>query len=144
MYQSVLANALDQPDLTFEATTTPFPVFHAFKLREQAAQSFDFAFMVAIGLALIPCVMVSYILQEREGQLKHMQLISGMSLFGYWAANLLADIVKAYVPIGFILLLSWASGVWYTDTWVLFVLFPWAVVPFSYTTSFLFSSDTAA
>ena len=56
----------------------------------------------------------------------------------------MADIVKAYVPIGLILLLSQISGVWYPGTWVLFALFPWAVVPFSYTTSFLFSSDTVA
>ena len=67
-----------------------------------------------------------------------------MSLFGYWGANLLADIVKAYVPISMILLLSYLSGVWYSGTWVLFMLFPWAIVPFSYVTSFLFSSDTVA
>lgn len=100
--------------------------------------------MVSIGLALIPCVMVSYILNERENQLKHMQLISGMSLFGYWAANIFADLIKAFIPIGVILFMSWLSGVWYPGTWVLFVLFPIAVVPFSYTTSFLFSSDTVA
>ena len=67
-----------------------------------------------------------------------------MSLFGYWAANLFADIIKAYIPIGLILFLSYLSGVWYAGTWVLFVLFPIAVVPFSYTTSFMFSSDTVA
>ena len=67
-----------------------------------------------------------------------------MSLFGYWAANLFSDIVKAYVPILLILLFSYLSGVWYSGTWILFLLFPWAVVPFSYTTSFLFSSDTVA
>lgn len=100
--------------------------------------------MVSIGLALIPCVMVSYILQERELQLKHMQLISGMSLFGYWAANLLADVVKAFIPILVILLLCWAIDVWYKGVWVLFCLYPFAVVPFSYVTSFLFSSDTVA
>ena len=125
-------------------TTEPFPVFYVFKEREQAANSFDFAFMVSIGLALIPCVMVSYILKEREEQLKHIQLISGMSLFGYWAANLFSDIVKASIPISIILLLCWAIGVWYDGVWVLFCLFPFAVVPFSYVTSFLFSSDTVA
>ena len=88
--------------------------------------------------------MVSYILQEREMQLKHMQLISGMSLFGYWAANILADLVKAFIPILVILLISDLSGVWYQGVWVLFLLFPFAVVPFSYVTSFLFSSDTVA
>ena len=71
IYQSVLANANDDPDFKFDVTTEPFPVFYVFKQREQAANSFDFAFMVSIGLALIPCVMVSYILKEREEQLKH-------------------------------------------------------------------------
>ena len=125
-------------------TTEPFPVFYVFKEREEAANSFDFAFMVSIGLALSPCVMVSYILNEREQQLKHMQLISGMSLFGYWAANLLSDVIKAFVPITVILFLCWVQSVWYEGVWVLFVLFPFAVVPFSYVTSFLFSQDTVA
>ena len=144
MYQSVIANAIDDPDFNFGLTTEPFPVFYVFKQREEAANSFDFAFMVSIGLALVPCVMVSYILKEREEQLKHIQLISGMSLFGYWAANVLCDVIKACVPISIILLLMWAVGVWYKGVWVLFVLFPFAVVPFSYVTSFLFSSDTVA
>ena len=143
MYQAVISTVTGKP-ITYDVTTSPFPIFYAFKQREQAAQSFDFAFMVSIGLALIPCVMVSYILQERELQLKHMQLISGMSLFGYWAANILADLVKAFIPVLVILLVSYLSGVWYDGVWVLFVLFPFAVVPFSYVTSFLFSSDTVA
>ena len=67
-----------------------------------------------------------------------------MSLFGYWAANILADLVKAFIPILAILLISDLSGVWYEGVWVLFVLFPFAVVPFSYVTSFMFSSDTVA
>ena len=100
--------------------------------------------MVSIGLALIPCVMVSYILKEREEQLKHMQLISGMSLFGYWAANLLADVIKAFVPVAAFILLCWAIGVWYDGVWVLFCLYPFAVVPFSYVTTFLFADDTVA
>ena len=67
-----------------------------------------------------------------------------MSLFGYWAANILADLVKSFIPILVILLMSYLSGVWYDGVWVLFVLFPFAVVPFSYVTSFIFSSDTVA
>jgi ATP-binding cassette subfamily A (ABC1) protein 1 len=76
--------------------------------------------------------------------LKHMQLISGMSLFGYWAANILADLVKSFIPIIVILIMSKAFDVWYEGVWILFLLFPIAVVPFSYVTSFMFSSDTVA
>jgi hypothetical protein len=42
-----------------------------------------------------------------------MQLISGMSLFGYWAANLLADIIKAFIPVGVILFACYIMNVWY-------------------------------
>lgn len=39
-------------------------------------------------------------------QLKHMQVISGVSLPAYWISNLASDIVKTYVPIIFILIFT--------------------------------------
>ena len=88
--------------------------------------------------------MVSYILNEREKQLKHMQVISGMSLTGYWIANIMSDIIKCYVPVALILLLSWLFDANDPGVWVIFMLYPWAIVPFSYMTTFLFTSDTMA
>ena len=65
----------------------------------------DFQFIVSIALALIPCVIISFIIKEREQQLKHMQMISGVSLPAYWASNLISDIAKTFIPIVIILLL---------------------------------------
>jgi len=62
--------------------------------------------MSAIALALIPCVMVQFILNERELALKHQQLLSGMSLSGYWASNVIFDVLMAYVPILLIIMLT--------------------------------------
>ena len=62
--------------------------------------------MIGIGISLIPCAMISFILKEREDNLKHMQLISGMSLQAYWLSNMIADIIKVYIPIILIILLS--------------------------------------
>ena len=67
-----------------------------------------------------------------------------MSLPGYWIANLLSDIVKAYVPIGLIIGLTFLFNLNYQGVWVLLLLFPLAVVPFSYVTSFFFATDTIA
>jgi len=100
--------------------------------------------MTAIALALIPCVMVQFILQERQLQLKHQQLLSGMSLAGYWTSNLFFDVMMAYIPTGFIILLTFLFNVGFEGIWVLFLLFPPAVVPFTYVTSFLFTSDINA
>ena len=67
-----------------------------------------------------------------------------MNLAGYWIANVMSDILKCYVPMIFIMVLSVIFGVSIADFWVMFVLFPWAIVPFSYMTSFFFTNDTVA
>ena len=67
-----------------------------------------------------------------------------MSLTGYWLANIMSDIIKCYVPVALILLLSWIFSANDPGVWVLFMLYPFAIVPFSYMTTFLFSSDTSA
>ena len=68
-----------------------------------------------------------------------------MSLAGYWASNLIFDIMMAYIPICLIILLTFVfNNVSYQGIWVLFLLFPPAIVPFTYVTSFLFSSDINA
>lgn len=100
--------------------------------------------MVGIGLSLIPTVIVSFILKEREDNLKHMQLISGMNKCGYWLSNMIADIFKAYLPICCIIGLSKLFNTSYEGVWVLFILFPPAIVLFSYVFTFLFTSETSA
>jgi len=63
---------------------------------------------------------------------------------GYWASNTISDILAAYVPI---LLIIGLNACFQLDTeysWLFLILYPPAVIPFSYTTSFLFSDDTTA
>lgn len=71
-----------------------------------------------------------------------MQLISGMSLKAYWISNMIADIIKVYVPCLLIILLSVIFKTDYAGVGLLFCLLPWALVPFTYITSFLFVDDT--
>ena len=66
--------------------------------------------MVAIGFALIPASMISHIVGERKKNLKHMQVLSGMSLPSYWISNMLFDIIKAMVPSGIVIGLLYAFG----------------------------------
>jgi ATP-binding cassette subfamily A (ABC1) protein 3 len=100
--------------------------------------------MVGIGLSLIPTVIVSFILKEREENLKHMQLISGMNKCGYWLSNMIADVSKAYLPIFCIIVLTWIFNTNYEGVWVMYLLFPPAIVLFSYVFTFFFTSETSA
>jgi ATP-binding cassette subfamily A (ABC1) protein 3 len=142
MYQSILKTV--KPDIQFNVVTAPFPTFAVFESRVASGQALDFAFLVSIALALIPCVIISFIIKEREQQLKHMQVISGVSLPAYWMSNMIADITKTYIPIIIILILQVIFSFSYEGVWLLLVLYPLAIVPFTYVTSFFFTSDTVA
>ena len=71
MYQAILRVATQDPNFVYDVTSVPYPVYQKFKDIEEAASAYDFVFMVAIALALIPCTMVQFILNEREQHLKH-------------------------------------------------------------------------
>jgi hypothetical protein len=92
----------------------------------------------------MPCAIISFILIERVENLRHMQVISGMSIAAYWLSNMIADIIKLYIPIIMIILISIIFDANYTGVWVLFMLLPLALVPFTYVTSFLFEKDSTA
>lgn len=123
---------------------SPFPSFQVFKNAVDQGQAIDFAVILSIALALIPCVIIAYIIKERVQQLKHMQLISGVSLPAYWLSNLIADIGKTFVPMLITFVLMGIYGVEDDGAWALLLLYPIAIVPFTYITSFAFSNDTVA
>ena len=130
--------------MNFDVTSTPYPIYYKFKELEEAGKAYDFVFMTAIAMALIPCVMIQFILQERECQLKHQQLLSGMSLAGYWGSNVIFDMIMAYIPVLLIILLTFLFDKMYPGVWLLFLLYPLAIVPYTYVWSFAFTSDINA
>ena len=67
-----------------------------------------------------------------------------MSLASYWLSNMIADIIKVYIPIFMIMLLSLVFKANYDGVWVLYLLYTLALVPFTYVTSFLFIKDSTA
>ena len=58
MYEAILRVESGDPDFTYSITTVPYPIYQAFLDIEEAASAYDFVFMTAIALALIPCAMV--------------------------------------------------------------------------------------
>ena len=65
MYESIFNSIAEKP-IKFTVNTAPFPVFYVFESRVGSTQAIDFAIIVAIALALIPCVIISFIIKERE------------------------------------------------------------------------------
>ena len=68
-----------------------------------------------------------------------------MSVSAYWISNLIMDIGKHIIPSIFccLMILAFDISIMIDDgnygvMWILFFLYGWAIIPFSYAFSFLF------
>jgi ATP-binding cassette subfamily A (ABC1) protein 3 len=96
---------------------------------------------------MIPASAVTFIVLEKEKGLKHQQLISGMSLSAYWLTNLFFDLTRAYIisgsTIGLIVIFG-LEKLANSDVYMVILLYPLAIIPFTYVSSALFTSSSAA
>jgi len=67
-----------------------------------------------------------------------------MSLPAYWISNLIFDLFKGLIPSAIVIGLIYAYDLGWTNSWVMFLLYPVGVIPFSYVTSFLFQTENVA
>ena len=67
-----------------------------------------------------------------------------MSLAGYWGSNIIFDIFMAYIPMLLIIMLTFVFNKNFEGVWLLFLLYPIAIVPFTYVSASVFSTDITA
>jgi NADH:ubiquinone oxidoreductase subunit 3 (subunit A) len=103
------------------------------------------SFIFSLALAFKFASIMAFIVKEREDRSKHQQIVSGMKLSAYWAANFIYDyilyLILAVVTVGLCSALSigaFTSGSAYTGLWLLFILYGLAYIPFTYMLAFAF------
>ena len=67
-----------------------------------------------------------------------------MSLGSYWLTNFTFDILKILFLSMMTILCLHIFNIELPDFWVILLVYPLAIVPFTYATSFIFSSESAA
>ena len=67
-----------------------------------------------------------------------------MSLASYWLTNFIFDIVKTLLLSGMTILLLHLFNMDLPDFWVILIVYPFAIIPFTYATSFIFSKESTA
>jgi hypothetical protein len=89
--------------------------------------------------------MIGGILHEKERNLKHLQVVSGLNLLAYHSVNLTFDIVKAELIVLVCCSTFFMFGL-YDYYWSLIVLVAWpfSVIPFTHASAFLFSKEWTA
>ena len=101
LYQSILREAMGDPDFIFNVSTMAYPTSTTLNDRDASGDAIFLCIIAGIGYALIPATIISNIVSERYKGLKHIQMVSGMSLQAYWASNFAFDVMKTMIPCVF-------------------------------------------
>jgi len=143
MYEAALKNSVDN-SLVFTMVNDPMPIAQIFKDRDAGSNGFFIGFVLGIAFALIPTSIMMFLMNERCSQVLHQQIISGMNKVSYWAANFCFDEIKVYIVSIFVIIFFYIYDLQVSFGWLFLLLFPLAIVPYTYVTSFMFSDEMAA
>lgn len=103
------------------------------------------------SLGFVAAGVVLMLIEERSGKIKHLQQVCGMNRIVYWLSTFCWDMLWFLTFIGIVLLLfvafqdqSYISPDTILPFVVILVSYGWAVIPWMYAFSFLFSSPATA
>lgn len=144
MYEAILKTALEDEDFEFKVRSTPVPLTQEIKYRVATSDAGTIVFFIGVTYSILITVTTSYLVAERASMLKHLQVISGMRLFSYWISNFLIDALRFYLTTTVTILLMLYYNYEMSTAYVLLLVFPFAILPFTYVMSFAFTVESAA
>ena len=109
------------------------------------------SYLFTIAVSFIGASLIYLVVKENETNVKHQQIVSGVSISAYWFSSYFIDLVKYLLPgvIGPLLVAAFKVATlkddnnWVT-TWALFLVFGTANISFMYAASFIFKSAGSA
>ena len=108
------------------------------KSQSKVRNSSNLVFFVSIAFALIPANFITIIIREKEKNTKHLQIVSGISLFAYWLSNVIFELVKYYTTGAICLALMSAYSQSTNEMWVIYFIYGLTMIPFTYLFTFFF------
>ncbi|XP_069124776.1 phospholipid-transporting ATPase ABCA3-like [Argopecten irradians] len=146
---AVIQYVTNNSDFSITTVNHPLPRTTAQKVKQQITQGttgFMVAFNVVFGMSFLASSFVVFIIKERATKSKHIQFVSGVNALNFWTSTFCWDIINYLVPSLCILVTFWAfdieafvTGDHIAHILLLFLLYGWAMLPFMYLLSFLFS-----
>jgi len=151
---AMAANALYQyifndSSIGLDVTNHPLPRTTHDKVRDELsadATGFTIAFNIVFGMSFLASSFALFLIKERATKAKHLQFSSGVSVITFWSATFCWDIIN-YLMTGVCLVVTiWGFNVepyvvqgHMVHIGLLFLLYGFAVLPFMYLWSFLFT-----
>ena len=124
-----------------QITNSPFPLTYNEKEDKKSRNGFSLVFFISIALSLIPSNFITIILREKENKSKHLQILSGTSIYTYWINNYIFEIIKYYVVVGICLLILFLFNFYEKYLAVIYIFYGPALVSFTYVLSYFLTTE---
>lgn len=149
---NVIFMSLSGPDASITVINKPQPVRSASSGPKYSMMTgTQIALNLYFGVSILVSGFCLLTVNERVTKAKHIQFLSGVYALNFWLSALLWDFLIFFISCCLLLVVFTFSdlkilvtGYRLLDTLFIFMVFGWAVIPFMYLISFLFSSHTSA
>jgi len=109
-------------------------------------QGFAIAVNLLFGMSFLSASFVLFLVREQAVKAKHCQFVSGVSAVTFWSATFVWDIINYIAPCiliivafrAFNIVPLWTNGR-FMDVFLLMIFYAWAMLPFMYLLSFIFT-----
>ena len=124
-----------------QITNSPFPLTYDEKTDKKSRNGFCLVFFISIALSLIPANFITIILREKENKCKHLQMLSGTSIYTYWINNYIFEIVKYYIVVGICLLILFLFDFYEKYLVIIYIFYGPALISFTYFLSYFLETE---
>ncbi|ELW62507.1 ATP-binding cassette sub-family A member 3 [Tupaia chinensis] len=151
LLDNILFMSLSGDDASLTIYNKPFPPPTDGKKNERIVLGHQLALNLQFGIALLISGFCLLTVTERTTKAKHIQFLSGVSIFVFWFSALLWDFIIFFIACCLILVVlkCYKFDIYIMDyhileTMSILTLYGWCAIPFAYLMSFLFSTSTSA
>lgn len=148
---ALLRTAGGSETASITAKLHPLPLTLTQTTQTAQTSTFTSALIIVMAFAFIPVSFATFIVRERQLEVKHQQLISGVSITAYWTSTFLFDVVSYIIPCAgsIIMILAFQISGWtevetFAALCFLFILYGISVAPFTYILSYFLKSPAGA
>ena len=141
LLNNIVRYAAENKNLEIEIINEPLPYTKKEIKDKQNRNEAMILFFISLSFTLIPSNFITIIIKERESNSKHLQIISGISLFSYWFNNYLFELVKYYIIGGICILFIYIFKFYQDYLYILYLEYGPAMVSFTYLFSFIFQNE---
>jgi hypothetical protein len=120
---------------------SPFKLTYHEKNNKKSRNGSILVFFISIALSLVPSNFIVNIIREKENKSKHLQIISGLSIYTYWLNNYIFEMLKYFFISLFTLIILRVFNFYEKYLIGLFSLYGPALISFTYCISYFIETE---